>query len=67
MISSRVLIHPTAWFLMGAVLLPLLNKRENLKKTVLIGIPLIAFTLIHWLPAKCRIWDLTLFSEGWIS
>jgi multicomponent Na+:H+ antiporter subunit D len=50
MISSRVLIHPTAWFLMGAVLLPLLNKRENLKKTVLIGIPLIAFTLIHWLP-----------------
>jgi multicomponent Na+:H+ antiporter subunit D len=35
---------------MGAVLLPLLNKREKLKKTVLIGIPLIAFTLIHWLP-----------------
>jgi multicomponent Na+:H+ antiporter subunit D len=35
---------------MGAVLLPLLNKREKLKKTVLIGIPLIAFALIHWLP-----------------
>ncbi len=50
MISSSVLIHPTTWFLMGAVLLPLLNKREKLKKTVLIGIPLIAFTLIHWLP-----------------
>ena len=50
MISSTVLIHPTTWFLMGAVLLPLLNKREKLKKTVLIGIPLIAFTLIHWLP-----------------
>jgi multicomponent Na+:H+ antiporter subunit D len=50
MISSTVLIHPTTWFLMGAVLLPLLNKREKLKKTVLIGIPLIAFALIHWLP-----------------
>ena len=50
MISSTVLIHPTTWFLMGAVLLPLLNKREKLKKTVLVGIPLIAFTLIHWLP-----------------
>ncbi|PLX45665.1 MAG: Na(+)/H(+) antiporter subunit D [Desulfobacteraceae bacterium] len=48
--SSTVLIHPTTWFLMGAVLLPLLNKREKLKKTVLIGIPIIAFTLIHWLP-----------------
>jgi multicomponent Na+:H+ antiporter subunit D len=35
---------------MGAVLLPLLSRREKLKKTVLIGIPLIAFTLIHWLP-----------------
>lgn len=50
MISSSILIHPTTWFLGGAVLLPLLNKREKLKKTVLIGIPLIAFTLIHWLP-----------------
>ena len=50
MISSTVLIHPTTWFLMGAVLLPFLNKREKLKKTVLIGIPIIAFTLIHWLP-----------------
>lgn len=50
MISSTVLIHPTTWFLMGAVLLPLLNNKEKLKKTVLIGIPLIAFTLIHWLP-----------------
>jgi multicomponent Na+:H+ antiporter subunit D len=50
MISSTVLIHPTTWFLMGAILLPLLNKREKLKKTVLVGIPLIAFTLIHWLP-----------------
>ena len=50
MISSSVLIHPTTWFLMGAVLLPLLSRREKLKKTVLIGIPLIAFTLIHWLP-----------------
>jgi multicomponent Na+:H+ antiporter subunit D len=35
---------------MGVVLLLLLNNREKLKKTVLIGIPLIAFTLIHWLP-----------------
>jgi multicomponent Na+:H+ antiporter subunit D len=35
---------------MGAVLLPFLNNKEKLKKTVLIGIPLIAFTLIHWLP-----------------
>lgn len=50
MISSSALIHPTTWFLMGAVLLLLLNKREKLKKTVLIGIPIIAFTLIHWLP-----------------
>jgi len=50
MISSTVLIHPTTWFLTGAVLLPLLNQREKLKKAVLIGIPLIAFTLIHWLP-----------------
>ncbi|MGW8326114.1 MAG: hypothetical protein ACWGNI_10390, partial [Desulfobacterales bacterium] len=50
MISSTVLIHPTTWFLMGAVLLVVLNRREKLKKTVLIGIPLIAFTLIHWLP-----------------
>ena len=50
MISSTVLIHPTTWFLMGVVLLLLLNNREKLKKTVLIGIPLIAFVLIHWLP-----------------
>ncbi len=50
MISSTVLIHPTTWFLMGAVLLPFLSKKEKLKKTVLIGIPLIAFALIHWLP-----------------
>jgi multicomponent Na+:H+ antiporter subunit D len=50
MISSTVLIHPTTWFLMGAVLLLLLNNKEKLKKTVLIGIPLIAFALIHWLP-----------------
>jgi len=50
MISSSVLIHPTTWFLMGAVLLPFLNNKEKLKKTVLIGIPLIAFTIIHWLP-----------------
>ncbi len=50
MISSSVLIHPTTWFLMGAVLLPFLNNMEKLKKTVLIGIPLIAFTIIHWLP-----------------
>jgi len=50
MISSKVLIHPTTWFLMGAVLLPLLNNKEKLKKTVLIGIPVIAFSLIHWLP-----------------
>ncbi len=50
MISSKILIHPTTWFLMGAVLLPLLNNKEKLKKTVLIGIPLIAFALIHWLP-----------------
>jgi multicomponent Na+:H+ antiporter subunit D len=35
---------------MGVVLLLLLNNREKLKKTVLIGIPVIAFTLIHWLP-----------------
>jgi len=35
---------------MGAVLLSLLNNKEKLKKTVLIGIPLIAFALIHWLP-----------------
>lgn len=50
MISSSVLIHPTTWFLMGAVLLPFMNNKEKLKKTVLIGIPLIAFTIIHWLP-----------------
>jgi len=50
MISSRILIHPTTWFLMGAVLLLLLNNKEKLKKTVLIGIPVIAFSLIHWLP-----------------
>jgi len=35
---------------MGAVLLLLLNNKEKLKKTVLIGIPVIAFSLIHWLP-----------------
>ena len=50
MISSTVLIHPTTWFLGGAVLLPFLDKKEKLKKAVLIGIPLIAFTMIHWLP-----------------
>jgi multicomponent Na+:H+ antiporter subunit D len=50
MISSTVLIHPTTWFIMGAVLLAFLNKKEKLKKTVLIGIPIIAFILIHWLP-----------------
>lgn len=50
MISSTVLIHPTTWFLMGAVLLPFLNKKDKLKKSILIGIPLVAFTLIHWLP-----------------
>jgi multicomponent Na+:H+ antiporter subunit D len=50
MISSTVLIHPATWFLGGAVLLPFLDKKDKLRKTVLIGIPLIAFTLIHWLP-----------------
>jgi multicomponent Na+:H+ antiporter subunit D len=50
MISSTILIHPTTWFLGGAVLLPFLDKKDKLRKTVLIGIPLIAFTLIHWLP-----------------
>jgi multicomponent Na+:H+ antiporter subunit D len=35
---------------MGAVLLPFLNKKDKLKKSILIGIPLVAFTLIHWLP-----------------
>jgi len=50
MISSTVLIHPTTWFLMGAVLLPFLNNKGKLRKSILIGIPLIAFTLIHWLP-----------------
>jgi len=50
MISSTVLIHPTTWFLGGAVLLPCLDKKDKLKKSVLIGIPLIAFALIHWLP-----------------
>jgi multicomponent Na+:H+ antiporter subunit D len=50
MISSTVLIHPTTWFLGGAVLLPFLDKKDKLRKAVLIGIPLIAFTLIHWLP-----------------
>jgi len=50
MISSTVLIHPTTWFLGGAVLLPFLDKKDKLKKSVLIGVPLIAFALIHWLP-----------------
>ncbi len=50
MISSTIFIHPATWFLMGAVLLPFLNKKEGLKKGVLIGVPVIAFTVIHWLP-----------------
>jgi multicomponent Na+:H+ antiporter subunit D len=50
MISSTIFIHPATWFLMGAVLLPFLNKRPGLKKGVLIAVPLIAFTVIHWLP-----------------
>ncbi len=50
MISSTIFIHPATWFLMGAVLLPFLNKRAGLKKGVLIAVPLIAFTVIHWLP-----------------
>jgi len=50
MISSSIFIHPATWFLMGAVLLPFLNKRTGLKKVVLIAVPLIAFSLIHWLP-----------------
>jgi multicomponent Na+:H+ antiporter subunit D len=50
MISSTIFIHPATWFLMGAALLPFLNKRAGLKKVVLIAVPLIAFTLIHWLP-----------------
>ncbi|MGB6011620.1 MAG: Na(+)/H(+) antiporter subunit D [Desulfobacterales bacterium] len=50
MISSTIFIHPATWFLMGAVLLPFLNKRAGLKKGVLIVVPLIAFTVIHWLP-----------------
>jgi multicomponent Na+:H+ antiporter subunit D len=50
MISSTIFIHPATWFLMGAVLLPFLNKRTGLKKVVLIVVPLIAFTTIHWLP-----------------
>ncbi len=50
MISSTIFIHPATWFIMGAVLLPFLNKKTRLKKAVLIGVPLIAFTLIHWLP-----------------
>jgi len=50
MISSTIFIHPATWFLMGAVLLPFLNKRTGLKKVVLIAVPIIAFTTIHWLP-----------------
>ena len=50
MISSSIFIHPATWFLMGAVLLPFLNKKTGLKKVVLIAVPLIAFSLIHWLP-----------------
>ncbi|MEJ2657220.1 MAG: Na(+)/H(+) antiporter subunit D [Desulfobacterales bacterium] len=50
MISSSILIHPTTWFLGGAALLPFLDKKDKLRKSVLIGIPLIAFALIHWLP-----------------
>jgi multicomponent Na+:H+ antiporter subunit D len=50
MISSTIFIHPATWFMMGAVLLPFLNKRAGLKKGVLIAVPLIAFTVIHWLP-----------------
>ncbi|MDH3566759.1 MAG: Na(+)/H(+) antiporter subunit D [Desulfobacteraceae bacterium] len=50
MISSTIFIHPATWFLMGAVLLPFLNKRAGLKKGVLIAVPVIAFTVIHWLP-----------------
>jgi multicomponent Na+:H+ antiporter subunit D len=50
MISSTIFIHPATWFLMGAVLLPFLHNKEGLKKGVLIGIPVIAFSVIHWLP-----------------
>ena len=52
MISSTIFIHPATWFLMGAVLLPFLNKRAGLKKGVLIAVPLIAFTEIG--RASCR-------------
>ena len=49
MISSTVLIHPHYRFL-WVPFFSLYLTSKKLKKTVLIGIPLIAFTLIHWLP-----------------
>lgn len=49
MISSGIFIHPAAWFILGAILLPL-ARRFNLQKALLIAVPVIAFIQIQGLP-----------------
>ena len=49
MISSGIFIHPAAWFILGAILMPL-ARRFNLQKALLVAVPVIAFIQIQSLP-----------------
>ncbi|MBN2233312.1 MAG: Na(+)/H(+) antiporter subunit D [Deltaproteobacteria bacterium] len=49
MVTSGIFVHPAAWFILGAVLLPI-ARRLKLQKVVLLAIPIIAFAQIRILP-----------------
>ncbi|NVN90256.1 MAG: Na(+)/H(+) antiporter subunit D [Desulfuromonadales bacterium] len=51
MTASGIFIHPSTWFVLGAMLLPLARKL-CLHKALLITVPLIAFLLIQQLPER---------------
>jgi len=51
MMSNTIFLHPAAYFIIGAILLPF-AKRLKLQKVLLLLVPLLAFYQIHHLPAS---------------
>ena len=51
MMSNTIFLHPAAYFIIGAILLPF-AKRLKLQKALLLIVPLLAFYQIHHLPAS---------------
>lgn len=47
--AKGLFVHPASWFVLGAALLPLAQKRR-LQKAVLLGVPLLVLLQIHHLP-----------------